>query len=103
MLMLICQIVYSGISTKLYEKITVTTGTAVGFTNVPARCNEAFVIIEANDIRYRTDGVNPTSTLGMPISAGQSFIVEGFTDISRFKAIAVSTTAYISVQYIIGN
>ena len=91
------------LSTKLYEKITVTTGAAAGFTNIPARCSEALVIIEANDIRYRTDDTDPTSTLGMPISAGQSFILDGFKDISRFKAIAVSATAYISVQYIIGN
>jgi hypothetical protein len=102
MLMLICQIVYAGLSTKLYEKITVTTGAAIGFTNVPSRCSEVLVICETNDVRFRTDGTDPTSTTGMVLEAGQNILLTGWTNISRFKAIAVSATGYLSVEYRVG-
>jgi hypothetical protein len=91
------------IATILYEKITVTTGSAVGLTNLPERCSEVLVIVETNDIRYRTDGTDPTSTTGMPMSAGQNIVLVKWADISRFKAIAVSATAYLSVEYKVGD
>lgn len=93
----------SDIETMLYEKITVTTGSAVGFSNLPDRCTEVLIIVETNDIRYRTDGTDPTSTIGMPMSAEQNIVFTKWSDISRFKAIAVSATAYLNVEYKVGR
>lgn len=103
MLLLITQGAYAELSTKLYEKITVTTGAAVGFTNVPPRCNEVLVICETNDMRFRTDGTDPTAANGMLLETGQNILLTGWQNISRFKAIAVSATGYLSVEYQIGN
>lgn len=102
MLLLVTQGVYAELSTKLYEKITVTTGPAVAFTNVPSRCKEVLVVVESNDIRCRMDGTDPTTANGIPIEAGQNRIITGWQDISRFKAIAVSATAYLNVEYRVG-
>lgn len=85
--------------TVLYEKITIGTGAAVALTTPPEGCNLALIICETNDIRYRMDGTDPTSTTGMPLSSGQNILMEGYKDIKAFKAIAVSSTAYLSVQY----
>jgi hypothetical protein len=91
------------LNTELYEKITVTTGAAIGFTNVPDRCKKVLLVCETNDIRTRTDGTNPTAANGIPIEAGQNRVITGWEDISRFRAIAVSATAYISAEYQIGR
>ena len=103
MLILICQGASAELSTKLYEKITVTTGAAVAFTNVPPRCKEVLVYVESNALRYRTDGTDPTAANGIPVAADSNFTVTGWENISRFKAIAVSATGYLSVEYKIGK
>lgn len=91
------------IATYSYEKITVTTNPAVGLTNIPDRCTEVLIIVETNDIRYRTDGTDPTSTTGMPMSAEQNIVFTKWQDITRFKAIAVSATAYLNIEYKVGK
>lgn len=89
----------SSIQTTLYEKITVTTGSAVTLTTPPEGCKEALIICESNDVRFRRDGTAPTSTTGMLLEAGQNILLEGYKDIKAFQAIAVSATAYLSVEY----
>lgn len=56
-----------------YETITVSTS-AVGFT-VPAGTLLAVVMVETDAIRYRDDGTDPTSSLGMPVTSGGSLVV----------------------------
>lgn len=86
----------------LYEKITVTTGAAVALTTPPANCKEALILCETNDVRFRRDGTDPTSTNGILLEVGQNIILDSYTDIRRFKAIAVSDTGYLSVEYRVG-
>lgn len=90
---------FAGMQTKLYEKITVTSSPAVGLTNPPEGCQQALIVCSTNDIMFRRDGTDPTSTTGIPLEAGQNFVLDNYADIVRFKAIAVSTTAYLHVEY----
>lgn len=92
----------AGMVTSLYEKITVTTGSAVALTNVPSGCSQVIIIVESNDIRYRRDGTSPATDTGMPMTSGQNIVITGWTDINNFRAIAQSATAYLSVEYRIG-
>lgn len=96
----IFSVAFAGIlQTTLYEKITVGTGAAVNLTTPPEGCKEALVICETNNIRFRRDGTDPTSTTGMLLEVGQNILLEGYKDIRAFRAIAISATAYISVEY----
>lgn len=87
------------LQTTLYEKITVGTGAAVALTTPPEGCREVLIICETNMVRFRRDGTAPTSTTGMPLEIGQNIVLEGYKDIKAFQAIAVSATAYLSVEY----
>lgn len=93
---------FAGDQTTLYEKITVTTGSAVTLTTPPDGCKEALIICETNDVRFRRDGTAPTSTTGMLLEAGQNIVLEGYKDIAAFQAIAVSATGYLSTEYRVG-
>lgn len=87
------------------EKITVA-ATAIGFTSslinptcascVPniMQANAASCTLETGDIRISTVLADvPTSSLGMYITAGQSFIIYGYNDISNFRSIRVTGTS----------
>lgn len=102
MVTLTITIAFAGNQTTLYEKITVTTGSAVTLTTPPEGCKEALIICETNDVRFRRDGTAPTSTTGMVLEAGQNILLEGYKDIKAFQAIAVSATGYLSVEYRVG-
>jgi hypothetical protein len=49
-------------------------------------------------IRYRTDGVAPTTGVGMPMPIGACMYLSGLTAMAAFKAIAVSG-ATLDVEY----
>lgn len=90
--------------TIAYEAITVST-TAIGFTaaTYTKKAKRAVCLLEgtaAKGMRYRTDGTDPTATVGMLIYPGVStygtgpvmFAIDGIKDISRFKAIRDNDT-----------
>lgn len=66
-----------------FEKLTVSSA-AVGFasTHIPGG---ALVAVESAAIRYRVDGTAPTSTDGVPVQAGEKFVVPN--NAAAFKAI----------------
>lgn len=86
-----------------YEQLT-SLGTAVnlnpplrdvtGLVSSPAR---AVIIVESAPVRWRDDGVNPTSSVGMPLSAGTVFQYDG--DLRKIKFIQQSVAAVINVSY----
>ena len=87
-----------------YEAITVA-GTAIGFTAAKLavagkeKAIRAWITAEDADIRYRIDGIDPTSTTGHLLSNGGVLEIEGITNLERFKAIAVSGTVSLKVSY----
>ena len=78
-----------------YQQITAT-GTAVGLT-VPSGANFAMIVGEAQALRWRDDGVDPTTTVGMPLSVGVDFSYDG--DLNRIKFIAAVAGAIINISY----
>ena len=60
--------VYEHSNPKGYQQIT-DCDPAVGLT-VPAGANIAVIQAQAFAVRYRDDGTNPTSTVGMVLAAG---------------------------------
>lgn len=78
-----------------YEQIT-DLSAAVAL-NPPAGARLAFMIVEAAAVRYRTDGVDPTATVGMPIKANT--IVMFDDGIFDKKFIEQSSGAILNVEY----
>ena len=78
-----------------YQQIT-DASTAVGLT-VPTGANFAMIVAEAQSVRWRDDGIAPTTTVGMPLSVGIDFSYDG--DLHRIKFIAVTAGAIINISY----
>jgi len=91
-----------------YESVTVSS-TAVGLTaskfNAYAAYEvKAFMTLEGAQIRWRIDGTNPTSTEGHLLEAGQNLTIEGYKNLSQFKAIRTGTSdGVLKVTYMIAR
>jgi len=86
-----------------FEKITVSS-TPIGFTvvkigNPAAPAVAAACSLEGADIRWRSDGINPTTTVGHLMSTGEKIMLKGNGDIKNFKAISVTTNGTLSCTY----
>jgi 2-phospho-L-lactate guanylyltransferase (CobY/MobA/RfbA family) len=80
-----------------YESITVA-ATAIGvsttvYAPVGGRATKAFFTLETGQIRIRYDGTSPTSTEGHLVEVGQSFELDGATNIQQFRAIRTGQTS----------
>ena len=78
-----------------YESITVS-GTAIGFTSSKITTSnynvrKAYCTLETANIRYRTDGTNPTGAEGHLMEVSGKITFDGRDEIINFSAI--STTA----------
>lgn len=79
-----------------YEQIT-SLNTAKGLTSPPSGATMVMIQPETQSIRWRDDGTNPTSAVGMIVAAGDILFYTGnFADI---KFIEVSASAKINVTY----
>jgi hypothetical protein len=58
----------------------------------------ALVQAEAQDVRWRDDGTNPTATVGMILSSGQVLKYDSAT-IASVKFIQVAASAKLNVSY----
>lgn len=92
------------ITTRLgYQQITTLTS-ATGLT-VPSvdvnglSCKPSLAIItaETKGVRWRDDGVDPTSTVGMPLAAGTTLQYDG--DLTKIKFIEQEASAKLNVSY----
>lgn len=68
-----------------FKQVTVSTA-AVGLTP-PSTANAVIIITETDTIRWRDDGTDPTSTVGMPCTAYNVIQLEDPTQIANFRAI----------------
>lgn len=90
-----CRRPYVGAPPGGYEQFTVATSTAL--PSIPTGAAEALVICETQTVRWRDDGVAPTSTVGMPLTANTAFPYTGNLSVIRF--IQTTATATCSVSY----
>lgn len=88
-----------------YDFDNVTVGsTAVGLTaskvlpsgEIAAR--QATCVVETNSIRIRYDGTNPTASVGLLYTSGQSFAIYGANNIRRLRAIRVTSDGALQCQ-----
>ncbi len=60
----------------------------------------AIVVVEDAPIRVRTDGEDPTASIGLPIAVGQSFTLQNANEIKGFRFIrSTGVSATMTVSY----
>lgn len=73
---------------------------------IPTRSNQtglsgtptvAVITVENAAVRWRDDGVAPTSAIGMPLQPGSVFFYDG--DLTRIRFIQQTPTATLNVSY----
>lgn len=65
-----------------YQQIT-DLSASTGLT-VPAGAKYAVIVAEAQAVRYRDDGTDPTATVGMPLAVGAQMVYSGTLSALRF-------------------
>lgn len=94
-----------------YRQLNVTDVAAVGFDNIPdpdaggpltagipAGAKYAICVLEAGvaDVdkarvaRFRTDAINPTAAVGMPVGDNGSFEIKGSDNLAAFRIIGIN-------------
>lgn len=69
---------------------------AIGLT-VPVGANVALIQVDTAPVRWRDDGTNPTTTVGMQIASAGS--LEYWGTLSAIKLIAASGSPIANVSY----
>ena len=85
----------SGLTAKGYQQLTSLSSAAA--LTVPSGATVALIQAESQSIRWRDDGSNPTTTVGMVLAAGESVFFTG--SLSAFKAIEISASAKLNISY----
>lgn len=82
-----------------YQQISVLTSAVV--LTIPPACGGnptlAVITAEAQAVRYRDDGTDPTASVGMPLAVGVVLNYEG--SISKIKFIEQTATAKLNVSF----
>lgn len=78
-----------------YQQIT-SLSAATGLTP-PQGTTMALIVAETQGVRWRDDGTNPTSSVGMPIAAGAYLNYDG--DLNRVKFIEQTASAKLNISY----
>lgn len=79
-----------------YQQVTNLTA-AVGLT-VPAGASIALLQVTGQNVRWRDDGTDPTTTVGMVLTSGADpYPYSG--DLSKIKFIEATATAVLNVTY----
>jgi hypothetical protein len=82
---------------KGYQQIVTVDNTTVWQLTVPGGSRYAVIRVSAQAIRWRDDGVNPTTTVGMSQAVGSELAYDG--SLSAFRLIAVVAGAIIDIAY----
>jgi len=72
--------------------------TAVSLGTIPNGCSRVLIIPEGAAIRCRSDGTDPTATVGMPKAIGEQLDYT-MGQMGQLKIIAQSGTAILNVQF----
>jgi len=79
-----------------YQQIT-SLSAATALT-VPTGCLMALITPEAQSVRWRDDGTNPTSTVGYPLPADFEFAYTA-SQLSKIKFIEQAPSAKLNILY----
>ena len=72
--------------------------TAAGLpATIPSTAKFALINVLTQNLRWRDDGADPTTSVGMQIEAGKDFWYTG--DLSTFKMISEIANAEVNVAY----
>ena len=78
-----------------YQQIT-SLSSAVGLT-VPTGATVALISPESQSVRWRDDGTNPISSVGMVLNAGDYIFYTGYLE--KIKFIEVTASAKLNISY----
>lgn len=78
-----------------YQQIT-SLSSSTGLT-VPSGATLAVVIPEGQNVRWRDDGVAPTSTVGMPLILGTTLSYDG--DLTKIRFIQQLSGSTLNISY----
>lgn len=70
---------------------------ASALPSIPSKARVALIQAEGDSLRWRDDGTDPTTSVGMLLAAGETFLYIG--DLSKFKIIESSTSTTINISY----
>lgn len=74
--------------------------TALALTSVPSGATYAIITVSTQGVRYRDDGVVPTASIGMPVSADGQIILKSRTQIRNFRVIrSGASDAELNISY----
>lgn len=79
-----------------YQQIT-SLAAATALT-VPAGTAFALIVPETQAVRWRDDGTDPTSTVGMPLAAGTELQYDAMS-LTRLKFIEQTASAKLNISY----
>lgn len=71
--------------------------TAANLSTVASGATGALISVETQAVRWRADGTDPTSTVGMPIAVGATLDYKG--DLSKLRIVSQSTAASVNINY----
>lgn len=72
-------------------------GSAINLPSIPPGAIMALITAEGSIVRWRDDGIDPTSSVGYPIFLNNELEYTG--DLNRLRFIQASPTATLSVVY----
>ena len=85
----------SSLSSKGYEQLT--SLASVSALTVPTGAISALIQAESQSVRWRDDGIDPTTSVGMILAAGDTIFFTG--NLSNFKVIEITNSAKINILY----
>lgn len=65
--------------------------------------NDVLITVSDNDIRFRIDGPDPTSSVGHKIKADDGMALSRVESLTKLKMIAVSGDATVTITYFRSN
>jgi len=78
-----------------YQQITSLSAAAA--LTIPAGAHFALIQAETQPVRWRDDGTNPTTTVGMKLAVGDSLWYSG--DLTAIRLIEQAASAKLNISY----
>lgn len=82
-----------------YQTLTPNSTTASSITPTLASQEKAFITLETGNVRFKLNGVAPTTTEGHLLLAGQNVTLNTRGQIDNFRVISVSTHGVLKISY----
>lgn len=72
-------------------------GSATALSSIPVDTRMALIQPEAQAVRWRDDGTNPSATVGMPLAVGTTLVYTG--NLTAIKFIEQTSGAKLNIVY----